>query len=85
MPKYLRHEETMIYFHNFATKTRPIYLSHFPEKICINILNNLENIAKKSIGDVISVVTCTVKTENIWITSKHLKVRTKHDLCNSTK
>ena len=27
----------------------------------------------------------TVKTENIWITSKHLKGRKKHDLCNSTK
>ena len=27
----------------------------------------------------------TVKTKNILITSKHLKVRKKHDLCNATK
>ena len=45
VPKYLRHKETMIYFHYFATKTRLIYFYHFPENFVL-ILNNFENIAK---------------------------------------
>ena len=35
LPKYLRRKETMIYFHYFATKTRPIYFSHFPENFVL--------------------------------------------------
>ena len=29
--KYLRRKDTMSFSHYFATKTRPIYYSHFPE------------------------------------------------------
>ena len=44
--KYLRHCRKKIYAHKFVSKILFIYISHFPEVLHLNILLNVENIAK---------------------------------------
>ena len=68
MPKYMRHKETMIYFHYFATKTRPIYFSIFRENFIL-ISSTLRQILQKSIGDVISVVKCICEISSLYLAS----------------